>query len=79
MQCDILLEGVRKRSAEDIPMIFSLWRASLKRILKKDVHQYPYKIQMKHERTPADMVFLVSVINHYHINDLYLFWDSVYL
>ena len=52
--------------------------ASLQRILKKDHQQYPYRIQIKHKLTPADMEN-VSVINHYHINGLYLFWDTLYI
>ena len=52
-----------------------LSRASLQRILKKNLQLYPHRIQIKHKLTSADMEFLVSVINHYHINGLHLFWD----
>ena len=36
----------------------------------KDIQLYSYRIQIKHKLTPADIEFLVSVINHYHINRL---------
>ena len=55
-------------------------RASLKRILKKNLQLYPYRIQIKHILTPSDMEFLVTVIIHYHSNGFHLFcniwfWD----
>ena len=50
-----------------------LSRALLQRILKKDLQLYPYRIQIKHKLSPADMEFLVSVINLYCINGLHLF------
>ena len=49
---------------------------SLQIILKKDNRQYPCRNQMKHKLKPVDMGFLVSVINHYHINVFHLFWDT---
>ena len=57
---------------------FGLLGASLQRILKKNLQLYPYRIKIKHKLTAADMKFLVSVINHYHINGLHLLWDSLY-
>ena len=64
--------SLRRHSQE-----LGLSRASLQRILKNDLLQYPYRIQIKHKLTPADMEFFVSVINHYHINGLYLFWNTL--
>ena len=46
--------------------------------LKKDLRLYPYRLQIKQKLTPADMEFLVLVINHYHINELYLF-ETTYI
>ena len=40
------------------------------RILKKDLYPCPYRIQNRHELTPTDIEFLISVINHNHINGL---------
>ena len=65
----------------------TLWRrfqelglscTSLQRILKNDLRLYSYRIQIKHKLTPVDMMFLVSVIHHYHINGLHLFWNTLY-
>ena len=53
--------------------------ASLQRILKKDLKLYPYRIQIKQNLTPADMEFLVSVVNRYHINELHLFSNTLYI
>ena len=64
----------RRRSQELI-----LSRTSLQRILKKDLQLYPYRIQIKNKLKLADMEILVSVINHYHINCLDLFWDTQYI
>ena len=56
-----------------------LSHAPLQKILKKDLQLYSYRIQIKHKLTPGDKEFLFSVINHYHINGLYLFWDIQYI
>ena len=66
-------KSLRRRSQE-----LSISRASLQRILKDELQLYPYRIQIKHKLTPADIEFLVSVINHYHINGLRLFGDTLY-
>ena len=47
--------------------------ASLQKILKKDHQLYPCRIQIKNKLTTADMEFLVSVENLYHITRLHLF------
>ena len=44
---------------------FGLSRTSLQRILKKDLPQYLYRMQIKRKLTPADIEFLVSVTKHY--------------
>ena len=56
-----------------------LSRASLQRILKKDLHLYPDRIQIKHKLTPTDMEFLVSVINQHRNNGLLLFCGTLYI
>ena len=63
-----LKKSFRRRSLEP-----GLSHASLQRILMKDFLLYPYRIQNKYKLTPANMEFLVSVINHYHINGLHQF------
>ena len=67
-------KSLRRRSQE-----LGLLRASVQRILKKDFQQYPYRFQIERKLTQADMQFLVSVINHYHINGLHQFWDTLYI
>ena len=69
-----LKKSLQRRSQE-----LGLSPASLQKILKKGLQQYPYRIPIRHESTPADMEFLISVINHYHINGLHLFWDTLYI
>ena len=61
------LKFPRRRSPK-----LGLLLASLQRILKKDLPLYPYRIQIKHKLTPAEMGN-ISVINPYRINGLYLF------
>ena len=78
MQWEILLEGDQKSPFERHSQEFGLSRASLQRILKKYLQLYPYRIQIKHNLKSADMKFLVSVINHYHFNELHLFWVTLY-
>ena len=58
-----LKKTLRRRSQE-----LRLSRASLQRILKKDLQLYLYRIQNKHKLTPNDMEFLVSVINQCHLH-----------
>ena len=73
---NVVRDSVRnslKSPFKDVPKIFGLSHASLHRMLKKDLQLYPYRIQIKNKLTPADMEFLVSAINHYHINWLHLF------
>ena len=73
---DVMRDSVRKIPSDKAPenLVFHE-----QRILKKVLQLYPYRIQIKHKLTPANMEFLVSVINHYHNNGMHLFWDNLYI
>ena len=46
-------------------------------MLMKDLHQYPYRIEIKPKLTPADMEKRLNK-NHYYINRMYLFQDKAW-
>ena len=71
---DVVRDSVRwspKKSIQRHSQKLGLSCTSLQRILK-DFQLYPYRIQITYKHTPADREFLISVINPYYINGLYL-------
>ena len=74
---DVVRDSVRrslKKSLQRCSQELGLSHVSLQRIFSCTYSESRSNIN---KLTPADMEFLISVINHYHIDGLHLFWDTL--
>ena len=74
---EIQSEGVQKVPPMMFPRTWS-FMCIIAKNLKKGSSAISIQNPDQHKLMRADTNFFVSVINHYHINGLHLFWDTLY-